>query len=168
MNLPACGIVILCTLLLAAPALAGEAPVTRTIADIDGDGESLLMVVLSIDGMEIGGIIETLPGGSTFEGTDHPPAQVAVSDGRAMFSVIGEGEIRYTITMPSAAGTGISGTWEDFLNETNGMVTGDGATAAEEQASPAPPPASSAPGALVAVAVVGLLLLCLHAGGGRR
>jgi len=174
MNPSACGILILCTLLLVTPAFAGEAPVTRSISGTGDSGESLLTIVLHIDGMEIGGITETLPPGSTFEGTDHSPAQVAFSDRTVMFSVIGEQEIRYTITIPPATAWEISGTWEDFLNETNGMVAaedslaGEGASPAEQQESPAPSPASSAPGALIPVAAIGLLLLCLYAGGERK
>jgi hypothetical protein len=174
MNPFACGILIFSTLLLVTPAIAGEASVTRSISGTDDASESLLTIVLSIDGMEIGGITETFPPGSTFEGTDHPPAQVAVSDRTVMFSVIGEREIRYTITVPTETDEGIAGTWEDFMNETNGMVAaedfpgGEEASATEGQASLAPSPASSAPGALIPVAAVALLLLCLYAGGERK
>ena len=114
---PASGINISRTLSTTAP-LSGE--------DID--------VVLDIDGIQIGGIVEILPEGFVFLGTAHPQDQVNVSGNRIIFSVINESRIEYEVRAPAQGSGTFSGVWVDALNKREGVI-GDTAVSVSGSAS---------------------------------
>jgi PGF-pre-PGF domain-containing protein len=103
------------------PAAAEEVSVVRSVPQaVFAGGE--FTVTLSLEGLEVGGIIETLPEGFTFVDTDHPGGQTAVSGQSLVFSVVGEDEIAYRVR-PSVGGSfTITGIWADVAGQTEGTV----------------------------------------------
>mgnify|MGYP000981605492 FL=1 len=139
--------VLLCTLvfLLAAPAAAGS--VARTITPQEGG----LDITLTMTGIPVGGIVETLPDGCTWMETDHPVDRTRVSGGKVAFAVIGEETINYRARGPQDAAEAFTGTWEDLLTGESGTV---GAGGVREPGSGVTP--KEAPGFLPAAALAAL------------
>ncbi|WP_220680659.1 PGF-pre-PGF domain-containing protein [Methanofollis formosanus] len=71
--------------------------------------------------MKTGGIVETIPSGWTFTGTDHPEDRSKISGSNIVFSVINDAEIVYHVRIGPRSGV-ITGEWDDVLNCTNGTV----------------------------------------------
>lgn len=139
--------VLLCILvfLLAAPAAAGS--VARTITPQEGG----LDITLTMTGIPVGGIVETLPDGCTWMETDHPVDRTRVSGGKVAFAVIGEETINYRARGPQDAAEAFTGTWEDLLTGESGTV---GAGGVREPGSGVTP--KEAPGFLPAAALAAL------------
>jgi PGF-pre-PGF domain-containing protein len=109
---------------LASPVMAEEAEVVRSFSTTSPSPDSELTVALSISGIRVGFIDETIPDGFAF--TEHPSDHqyYEISGQRIAFAVVDEiTEIKYKVVAPSSGGGTFSGVWEDFLNETNGTVT---------------------------------------------
>ncbi|MDD4254851.1 MAG: PGF-pre-PGF domain-containing protein [Methanofollis sp.] len=117
-------VVVLALVLLFAltePAFAAGAEVSRSIGDMPHSYQSF-DVVLTISGLEAGGIVETLPAGFTYAGSSLSDDQVKVSGRNVIFSVINTDEITYTVKAPSS-GTGVfNGVWYDPLAKVNGSI----------------------------------------------
>jgi len=113
--------VTLCILivLLAAPVTAAN---IERIVTSSGDG---LDVTLVVTGIPVGGIVETIPDGCTWMGTDHPDDRTRVSGQNVAFAVIGEETIRYRVQGSPEAGEKIAGTWEDLQTGESGVVGSD-------------------------------------------
>ena len=132
-------ILLLCMLifLLAAPAAA--ASIERTVV-ASGNG---LDVTLTVTDLPIGGIVETIPGGCTWTGTDHPADRTRVSGQQVAFAVIGEETIRYRVQGPPEAAERFAGTWEGYHT----LAGASGTVGAGEPRSPGPATTTPAPGA---------------------
>ena len=144
--------VLLCVLIFLFTAPVTAVSVERTLTSSEND----LEVTLTVTGIPIGGIVETIPDGCTWAGTDHPDDQTRVSGQNVAFAVIGEEAIRYRVQGPSEAGEEIAGTWENLQTGESGVVGSDGPKTSGEVAQTATP---TAPGfewaaALAAFAVV--------------
>lgn len=114
---------VLAVLVSASPIVAGEAEVVRSLSTTSPSPGDEFTVTLSISGIQIGGIVETIPDEFTFVSTTHPSDQVKVSGQRIAFAVIDETtEIEYKVVTPSSDIGAFSGFWEDFLNKINGIV----------------------------------------------
>ena len=138
---------LLCILvfLLAAPAAAGS--VARTITPQEGG----LDITLTVTGIPVGGIVETLPDGCTWMETDHPADRTRVSGGKVAFAIIGEETINYRARGPQDAAEAFTGTWEDLLTGESGTVGAGGASDPGSGAT-----AREAPGFLPAAALAAL------------
>jgi hypothetical protein len=135
---------------LVVPVAAGS--VARTVMPLPEGSGSDFEVTLTVTGIPIGGIVETIPDGCTWAGCDHPENSTRVSGEKVAFAVIGEDTIRYRVQGPSEAGEAFTGTWEDLLADTSGIV------GAGEPRSPGPEtttaPSTSGFGCAVALAAL--------------
>lgn len=125
---------------LAAPAMADEVSITRGFSTDSPPPNTELDVILTISGLQIGGIVETIPDGFTYVDTMHPLDQVNVSGQRIAFAVINETSIEYQVRAPASGRGTFTGIWEDLLNETNGTIADTSITVKE------PTPTSSGGG----------------------
>jgi hypothetical protein len=170
LSIPANRLFCIALLLLVVPAAATGAPVTRTLSTAEPGAGEVFTVSLSIDGVALGAVVETLPPGYTFVGTDHPEDRVLVRGQQAGFAVMNDTRITYSVRAPvSGSGAAITGTWEDFLSGAEGVVAADGIeTAAESGGADSAHPAAQAAASPFAVlaAVAGLLIAAGR--GGRR
>ncbi|ABN58022.1 MULTISPECIES: hypothetical protein [Methanoculleus] len=170
MGLPANRLFCLVLLFLFVPAAVCGASVTRTLSTAEPGAGEVFTVSLSIDGIDLGGVVETLPTGYAFAGTDHPDDRVLVRGQKIGFAVMNDTAITYSVTAPASGSGDITGTWEDFLDETDGEVAVshvavDGIETAAESAGEKPAAQEAAPRFAVVAAAAALLL----AGrGGRR
>ncbi|CCJ37284.1 hypothetical protein BN140_2361 [Methanoculleus bourgensis MS2] len=141
--------VLLCILvfLLAAPAAAGS--VARTITPQEGG----LDITLTMTGIPVGGIVETLPDGCTWMETDHPVDRTRVSGGKVAFAVIGEETINYRARGPQDAAEAFTGTWEDLLTGESGTVGSGGVREPGSGVTPKEAPGFLPAAALAALAV---------------
>ena len=101
---------------------ASGADISRTLSTTAPLPGEEVDVVLLIKGIEIGGIVETIPEGFVFLGTAHPQDQVNVSGNRIIFSVINESRIEYKVRAPAQGSGTFSGVWIDALNKTEGVI----------------------------------------------
>lgn len=139
--------------LLAAPATA--ASVERTLTSSGND----LTVTLTVTDITVGGIVETIPDGCTWAGTDHPENRTRVSGQHVAFAVVGEETVRYRMQGPAEAGEEIAGTWEDLQAGESGTVGSDGPRTPGEAAQTTAP---GAPGFEWAAALAALVVLCVR------
>ncbi|MDD3858491.1 MAG: hypothetical protein PHP43_10655 [Methanoculleus sp.] len=145
--------VLLCILVFVLAAPAAAASVERALTSSGND----LAVTLTVTGIPVGGIVETIPAGCTWVGTDHPDDRTRVSGQKIAFAVIGEEAIRYRVQGPPEAGEEIAGTWEDLQTGESGAVGSDGPRDSGEAAQTAAP---GAPGFEWAAALAALAVLC--------
>jgi hypothetical protein len=170
MGLPANRLFCLVLLFLFVPAAVCGAPVTRTLSTAEPGAGEVFAVSLSIDGIDLGGVVETLPAGYAFAGTDHPDDRVLVRGQNIGFTVMNDTRITYSVTAPASGSGDITGTWEDFLGESDGQVAAshvavDGIeTAAESSGENHAAQEAASPFAVVAAAAA----LLVAAWGGRR
>ncbi|MDN7012514.1 hypothetical protein FGW20_05560 [Methanoculleus sp. FWC-SCC3] len=169
-GLPANRLFCLLLLSLFIPAVVCGAPVTRTLSTAEPGAGEVFDISLSIDGIDLGGVVETLPAGYAFTGTEHPDDRVTVRGQSIGFAVMNDTAITYSVTAPASGSGDITGTWEDFLGESDGQVAPshvavDGIETAAESAGekPAAQEAASPVAALAAVAA-----LFIAGWGGRR
>lgn len=108
---------------LAPLAVAEEAEVVRSFSTTSPSPDSELTVTLSISGIRVGFIDETIPDGFTF--IEHPSdyQYCEVSGQRIAFAVVDEiTEIQYKVVAPSSGEGTFSGFWEDFVDKMNGTI----------------------------------------------
>ncbi|MCK9307824.1 MAG: hypothetical protein M0P17_09890 [Methanoculleus sp.] len=169
-GLPENRLLCLVILLMIVPVAASGAPVVRSLSTAEpGEGE-VFTVSLSIDGMALGGVVETLPAGYAFVATDHPDDRVLVRGQQVAFAVMNDTHITYSVRAPGTGSGDITGTWEDFINESDGPilvshVAVDGVDVAMESGEDNPPVRQAA-SPFAALAAVAALLLAGR--GGRR
>jgi hypothetical protein len=131
-------LLILCiSLILCMPVLAAGT-VTREVGPADAGG--LITVTLSLDGMGVGGLIETLPEGFTCVDSSLPPSQVLVQDEQVCFCVINESTVTYRLRAPDQGSGEIAGRWWDFTARTNGTIPSSEILAGGVEAPAAPGP----------------------------
>ena len=140
---------------LVSPVMAEEAEVVRSFSTTSPSPGDEFTVTLSISGIQIGGIVETIPDGFTFP--EHPSDyhHYEVSGQGIAFAVMDETtEIKYKVEAPSSDIGAFSGFWEDFLNKINGTVQDADSDEEEEEeeeeedlgATPTPTPSSNVTG----------------------
>lgn len=127
----------LCIMVLCTPVAAIET-VTREVGPADAGG--LITVTLSLDGMGVGGLIETLPEGFTCVDSSLPPSQVLVQDEQVCFCVINESTVTYRLRAPDQGSGEIAGRWWDFTARTNGTIPSSEILAGGVEAPAAPGP----------------------------
>lgn len=169
-GLPANRLFCLLLLSLFIPAVVCGAPVTRTLSTAEPGAGEVVTVSLSIDGIALGGVVETLPAGYAFAGTDHPDDRALVRGQKIGFAVMNDTRITYSVTAPASGSGDITGTWEDFLGESDGEIAPshvavDGIETKPENSGEKPAAQEAASPFAVLAAVAALLI----AGwGGRR
>jgi len=158
-------------LLMVVPVAASGAPVIRSLSTAEpGEGE-VFTVSLSIEGMALGGVVETLPAGYAFVETGHPDDRVLVRGQQVAFAVMNDTAITYSVRAPAAGSGDITGQWEDFINESDGPTLASHVAvngidvAASEGADPTSPAARQAASPFAALAAVAGLLLAAGRGG---
>ncbi len=109
-------------LLLSVPVCAQTSPITRTLSTVEPSGGDEFTVTLSIRGIEVGGVVESLPAGYAFVGTTHPASRVLVRGQKIAFAVMNETEISYTVRAPGSGSGEITGRWEDLAGDETGTV----------------------------------------------
>ncbi len=150
-------IILICmfAVLCVVPAWAGGITVSRDIdpSSVPAGGE--VLVTLSIDGMDAGGIVETIPEGFSFVETSFPADRYHISGQKLIFAVIGESEITYRVRAETADSRVFTGTWNDAVNKEEGTIppTGinGGSGAALAGIDPGPTSAGGSPWAWVAL-----------------
>ena len=100
-----------------------ETTVIRTPSTITPEAGTIFDVTLNIAGLQIGGIVEIIPDGFKYVGTDYLSNRTSVSGNKVAFAIINTTEINYTVKAMYGSGN-FSGIWEDYLSETNGKVEG--------------------------------------------
>ncbi len=147
-----------------ATAKATDTAVTRTPSTTTPTPDSTFEVMLNIAGLQIGGIVETIPDGFAFVSTTHPSNQTYVSGQKVVFTVVNETSIRYEVRAPSEGSGTFSGTWYDALNEMEGNVdsTSVSVSVAETpMSSPTPTPSPPVPGFEAVFALAGLFVVAV-------
>jgi transcription termination factor Rho len=153
------------TLTSIATAKATDTAVTRTPSTTNPTPGSTFEVMLNIAGLQIGGIVETIPDGFAFTSTTHPLNQTYVSRQKVLFAVVNETSIRYEVRAPSEGSGTFSGTWYDALNEMEGNVdsTSVSVSVAETpMSSPTPTPSPPVPGFEAVFALAGLFVVAVR------
>ena len=148
-----------------ATAKATDTAVTRTPSTTTPTPDSTFEVMLNIAGLQIGGVVETIPDGFAFISTTHPSNQTYVSGQKVVFTVVNETSIRYEVRAPSEGSGTFSGTWYDALNEMEGNVdsTSVSVSVAETpMSSPTPTPSPPVPGFEAVFALAGLFVVAVR------
>lgn len=104
------------------PAWAGDITVSRTIDPTSVPVGGEVLVTLSIDGMDAGGIVETIPGGFSFIETSCPADNYRISGQKLTFAVIGESEFTYRVRAEAAGSQTFTGTWSDAVSKKEEMI----------------------------------------------
>lgn len=130
---------------------ATDTRVTRTSSTTNPNTGAILEVTLNITGLQIGGIVETIPDGFTYVGTDYPSNRTSVSDNKVAFAIINTTRLSYRVKALSGRGN-FSGIWEDYLKTDCGKVEGMAYASIRGEATPMPsveslmtPPATLTP-----------------------
>lgn len=103
-------------------AFAGETNIVRDVSTLEPNSDSEFTVTLKISGTDAAGIIENIPEGFSYIGSDHPEIQIRQSGSRITFSVIGETEISYQVKAPASGEGTFRGVWYNPINETEGII----------------------------------------------
>ncbi|WP_332448990.1 hypothetical protein [Methanoculleus sp.] len=174
LRIPANRLFCIALLLMIVPVAVSGASVARTLSTTEPGAGEVFEVSLSLEGMALGGVVETLPAGYAFAGTDHPDDRVLVRGQQAGFAVMNETRITYSVRAPATGSGDLTGTWEDFLGESDGAVAAshvavDGIETVAESggAYPALPAAQEAASPFAAGAAVAGLLIAAGWGGRR-
>lgn len=166
----------LALLLMIIPVVACGTPVTRSLSTAEPGAGEVFTVSLSIEGMNLGGVVETLPDGYLFAGTDHPDDRVLVRGQKVAFAVMNETAITYSVQAPASGSGAITGEWENFIAESHGQVPASSVAVegidAPGAAAPAPSTTETRAGSAFTplVAIAGILLGAglVACRGGRR
>ncbi|WP_298668341.1 hypothetical protein [uncultured Methanofollis sp.] len=149
-------ILCLCTLSLAAPALAGGESAVREVSTAAPAPGAEVTVTLSLDGCQAGGIVETLPESFAYVKSSLPADRVRVEENRVCFALLGETTVTYVVRSPEKGGGEITGAWWDFGARTNGTVAPTRLDVGGTTAAPGP----GALAVLFALAAVPLIRRC--------
>jgi hypothetical protein len=114
-------ILLLLCLVMVSSAVPVLAVPTREIAAAPLPGEEFV-VTLNLNGISVGGIVETVPSGFTFVSTTHPPGRVSIKGQQVSFVILNDTVIRYRVSAPDSGGGTFTGIWEDFLTQEHGVV----------------------------------------------
>jgi len=125
-----------------ATAKATDTAVTRTASTTSPTSDSTFEVMLKITGLQIGGIVETIPDGFAFVSTIHPSNQTYISGQKVVFVIVNETSIKYEVRAPSGGSGTFSGTWDDALSKTEGDI-GSTSVSVRVPETPTPTPSPS-------------------------
>ena len=144
-----------------------ETTVICTSSTITPVAGSTFDVTLSIEGLRIGGIVETIPDGFAFVSTTHPSNQTYISGQKVVFVVVNETSIKYEAQALSEGSGTFGGTWYDALSEKEGDIESTSVSvrvAETPTPSPTPTPAPSppTPGFEAVFALAGLLIVAVR------
>ena len=147
-------------------ATATDTTVTRALSTTNPTTGSTFDVMLNITGLQIGGIIETIPDDFAFVSTTHPSNQTYISGQKVVFVVVNvnESSIKYEARAPSEGSGTFGGTWYDALNEMEGNIdsTSVSVSVAETpMSSPTPTPSPPVPGFEAVFALAGLFVVAV-------
>jgi len=151
-----------------ATAKATDTTVTRTLSTTTPTPDSTFEVMLSIAGLQIGGIIEIIPDGFAFISTTHPSNQTHLSGQKVLFAVVNETSIRYEVRAPLEGSGTFDGSWYDALNEMEGNIdsTSVSVSVAETPTPPSSPPTPTpsppVPGFEAVFALAGLFVVAVR------
>jgi hypothetical protein len=147
-------------------ATATDTTVTRLLSTTNPTSGSTFDVTLDITGLEIGGIVETIPDGFTVVSTMHPSNQTYISGQKVVFVIVNEISIKYEAQAPSEGSGTFSGIWYDSLNEKEGDIERtDVSVKVAETPTPSPGPTPTlsppTPGFEAVFTLVGLITVYL-------
>jgi len=110
-------------LLLASPACAAATTeVTRTVTPVSpGAGEAVNVTVIVPPGF-IGGIIEELPEGFTYDVATLPKDAVQQNGSTLIIALTGEDRVTYTLHAPASGCGVLTGHWENVKEKTSGTI----------------------------------------------
>ena len=152
-----------------ATAKATDTTITRTPSTTNPTPGSTFEVMLNIAGLQIGGVVETIPDGFAFISTTHPSNQTYVSGQKVLFAVVNETSIRYEVRAPLEGSGTFDGTWYDALNEKEGDIerTDVSVRVAEtytppSSPTPTPTPSPPVPGFEAVFALAGLFVVAVR------
>lgn len=117
---------------------ATDTRVTRTLSTTNPNTGAILEVTLNITGLQIGGIVETIPDGFKYVGTDYSLNRTSVSDNKVAFAIINTTRISYRVKALSGRGN-FSGIWDNYLKTDRGKVEGMAYASIRGEATPMPP-----------------------------
>ena len=143
-----------------ATAKATDTTVTRALSTTSPTPGSTFDVTLDIIGLQIGGIVETIPDGFGFVSTTHPSNQTFNMSGqKVVFVVVNETSIRYEVQAPSEGSGTFDGTWYDAINEMEGNVD---STSVSVSIAGTPTPSPPVPGFEAVFALAGLFVVAVR------
>ena len=122
MSLPANRLLCIALLLMVVPAAACASPVTRSLSTAEPGAGEVFTVLLSIEGMTLGGVVETLPAGYAFVATDLADDRVLARGQQVAFAVMNDTAVTYSARAPASGSGDITGTWEDYLAGSEGRI----------------------------------------------
>ncbi len=103
--------------------------VTRTTNTTTPAPGSTFEVTLNLTGtgLQIGGVVETIPDGFAFVRTTHPENQTYTAGQKVVFGVVNETVIKYEVQAPSSEGAGattgiFNGEWYNALTKAKGEI----------------------------------------------
>ena len=162
-------------------ATATDTTITRTLSTTSPTSDSTFDVMLNIAGLQIGGIVETIPDGFAFVSTTHPSNQTYISRQKVVFVVVNEASIKYEAQAPSEGSGAFGGTWYDALSGKEGDIESTSVSVSVAKTptpspsptpipTPIPTPSPPVPGfeavfALAGLFVVAVLFLFRRKGG---
>lgn len=118
--------IVFCLLILIycfiSPVVADGAEIVRDASTTEPGSDSEFTITLKISGTDVAGIVEYIPEGFTYVGSEHPEDQVSQSGQNIIFSVIGETEINYQVMAPSSGEGLFTGVWYDPMGEVEGAI----------------------------------------------
>lgn len=101
----------------------GAASVERTLMPLEPGAGSEFDVILTIEDIRVGGIVESIPAGYTYLGSDCSSVRVSDSGDEIAFAILNESTITYRLRAPDTGCGSIIGIYEDFLaGETGGIA----------------------------------------------
>jgi len=114
--------VLLCTAFLFSPVMAQELQITRSISPQSPESGDIVTVTIDLPPSFFGGVIENIPEGFSYEGTDYPQDAIRQQGKYLIFAVTGEEKINYKLRMPDSGCGYLTGEWEDFKTSQKGKI----------------------------------------------
>jgi hypothetical protein len=111
---------------------AGAIPVVRTLMPPEPGAGSDFDVILTIDGIRAGGIVETIPAGYSYLGSDCTNVRVSDSGDMIAFAILNTSVITYRLRAPSAGCGSIVGVYEDYITNETGEIAATPAGEADQ------------------------------------
>jgi hypothetical protein len=135
------------------------AGITRVVTGNDTASDVRLIVE---SGGPVFGITEVLPAGSRMASCSLPSDQYRLSEDHLNLVLIGEEEVSYTLE--DGAGAGISGTWTDFSDGSQGAVADEGHVPPTLTGTPVPAGSTptSAPGFGLGIALTAFCIVAFQ------
>jgi hypothetical protein len=146
--------------LLTAPVLGADGGVVRSLSTDTLPAGGIVDVTLALPQGSILGIVETIPEGFAFAGTNQPEGRYKVSGRQIIFSALNETAIVYTLRADAGGSGAITGLWEDFSAGTSGEIPATTLSAERGTAAAVPAAAQKSPGFGLVAAAGAALILC--------